>query len=91
MSRERDYVGKPSIERGTKIGAARLYPVCGASNVNFANYGGSGTKDADNRAACPECGKAVKLRKQGLDRWPNTIPHHHTPPPWKAPIGVVNR
>lgn len=29
------------------------------------------------RAPCPCCGKTVKLRKQGIDRWPSTIPHHH--------------
>ena len=58
---------------------ARLQPVCEASNVHYCNYGGTGRKDADNRMPCPVCGKVVKLRKIGLDRWPNTIPHHHVP------------
>lgn len=56
---------------------ARLRPVCAASGRGITAFA-SGTKDAQNRAVCPMCGKLVKLRKQGLDKWPNTIPHHHT-------------
>lgn len=60
-------------------GTARLQPVCSGSNVNHCAYGGTGSKDAENRMPCPVCGKTVKLIKQGLDRWPNTLPHHHKP------------
>ena len=58
-------------------GFARLQPVCEASGRNYTSYGGTGGKDAEHRLNCPVCGKLVKMRKQGLDRFPSTIPHHH--------------
>lgn len=58
-------------------GTARLQPVCEASGDKYTSYGGTGRKDAEHRLNCPVCGKLVKMRKQGLDRFPSTIPHHH--------------
>lgn len=63
----------------TKQDYARLQPVCEASGRSYTCYGGTSRKDADGRMDCPGCGKRIKLRKQGLDRFPSTIPNHHTP------------
>lgn len=58
-------------------GTARLKPVCTASGDKYTSYAGTGRKDAEHRLNCPACGKLVKMRKVGLDRFPSTIPHHH--------------
>lgn len=57
----------------------RLHPVCEASGRSLQAFMNSAGKDTSGRAPCPICRKVVKLRKSGLDRWPNTIPHHHMP------------
>lgn len=59
---------------------ARLMPVCSASNRSlqaFWSREDTSTKDAENRVACPRCGKVVRLYQASNERWPNTIPHHH--------------
>jgi hypothetical protein len=59
-------------------GVNRLQPVCEAGGDKYTEYyGGSDRKDEQHRIPCPVCRKIVKLKKQGLDRFPSTIPHHH--------------
>ncbi|MCG3782734.1 hypothetical protein [Delftia acidovorans] len=50
---------------------------CAATGRKYTEYSGPG-KDPEGTLPCPECGKVVKLRKQGLDRFPSTIPYHHS-------------
>lgn len=57
----------------------RLRPACSASGKKLTAFANTARKDAEHRAPCPVCGKTVKMRKAGLDRWPGTIPHHHIP------------
>ena len=60
---------------------ARLQSECEASHRGFGEFWSRDKqgKDAENRADCPVCGKRVKLRKGSNERFPNTIPYHHTP------------
>lgn len=52
---------------------------CTASQSKYTDFAQSAQKDDEHRMPCPCCGKEVKLRKQGTDRFPSTIPNHLPP------------
>lgn len=40
----------------------KFHSSCPASGQRYTNYAGTGGPDDEQRMACPECGKVVKLR-----------------------------